>query len=174
MSKSKIKRVGLDELEALVDVSRSTFEESFAEHNTAEDMRLYLSRNLTDGKIKSELEHGESEFYFALVDNAVAGYMKLKYNSHVEELGDFTSVEVERIYVLKKFQGNGLGRKLLERAVKQAIEVGFDYVWLGVWEHNTNAIDFYKHLGFEPFGKQPFQLGNDLQTDVRMRLRLSP
>lgn len=172
MPKTKLKRATLDELEALVDVSRSTFTETFAAHNTDDDMRLYLSRNMSPGNLKAELEDESSEFYFALVDDVVAGYLKLKYNSSVEGLDESTNVEIERIYVLKQFQQIGLGRKLLERAVKLAVESGYEYIWLGVWEHNKNAIDFYKHLGFEPFGKQAFILGNDLQTDIRMRLKL--
>ena len=174
MSKSKIKRAGLDDLEALVDIGRRTFAETFGPHNTEENMRLYLSRSLTDGAIKSELENDASEFYFALVDSAVAGYMKIKYNSSVDGLKEFTSVEIERIYVLRKFQQSGLGKKLLERAVRLAAEAGYEYVWLGVWEHNANAIGFYEHLGFTPFGQQPFMLGNDLQTDIRMRVKLGP
>ena len=173
MPKTKIKRVSLDDLEALVTVSQRTFSETFAAHNSEEDMRLYLLRNLSAGNLKAELEDESSEFYFALVDDVVAGYLKLKYNSGVEGLDDSTNVEIERIYVLKEFQQNGLGRKLVERAVKLAVESGFEYIWLGVWEHNTNAIDFYKYLGFEPFGKQAFILGNDLQTDIRMRLKIS-
>lgn len=174
MPKSRIRRATLDELEALVDISRRTFTETFAPHNTESDMRMYLSRNMSEGNLKAELEDATSEFYFITVDNAVAGYLKLTYNSNVDGLEDYTNVEIERIYVLKEFQRSGLGKKLLERAVNISVEAGYDYIWLGVWERNANAIDFYKHLGFEAFGKQAFILGNDLQTDIRMRMRLSP
>jgi len=172
MPKIKIKRVGFDDIEALVAISQRTFTDTFAAHNTEENMRMYLSRNMSDGSMKAELEDPSSEFYFALVDDVVAGYLKLKYNSGVEGLDESTNVEIERIYVLNEFQQNGLGRKLLERAVKLAVDAGYEYIWLGVWEHNTNAIEFYEHLGFEPFGKQAFILGNDLQTDIRMRFKL--
>lgn len=173
MPKIKIKRVGLDDINALVDVSQRTFIKTFAEHNIAEDMHLYLSRNMSDGNIKAELENESSEFYFITVDNDVAGYLKITYNSGVDGLDESTNVEIERIYILKDYQQLGLGRKLLEKAVTISREAGYDYIWLGVWEHNKNAIDFYKHLGFESFGKQPFQLGNDLQTDIRMKFKLS-
>src|SRR5688500_14096536 len=104
MPKTKIKRLSLDDLEALVRVSRQTFSETFAEHNSEDNMRLYLSRHLNEGNLKAELEDESTEFYFALVDDAVAGYLKIKYNSNVEGLDESTNVEIERIYLLKEFQ----------------------------------------------------------------------
>ena len=45
-------------------------------------------------------------------------------------------------------------------------------LWLGVWEKNPRAINFYKKNGFEEFDKHIFRLGNDEQTDIMMRLKL--
>jgi ribosomal protein S18 acetylase RimI-like enzyme len=43
------------------------------------------------------------------------------------------------------------------------------YLWLGVWEHNQKAINFYERNGFVTFGSHNFMLGNDKQTDLLMR-----
>jgi ribosomal protein S18 acetylase RimI-like enzyme len=47
-----------------------------------------------------------------------------------------------------------------------------DYVWLGVWEENLRAINFYKKNGFVEFDKHIFKLGNDEQTDIMMKRQL--
>jgi ribosomal protein S18 acetylase RimI-like enzyme len=47
-----------------------------------------------------------------------------------------------------------------------------DFVWLGVWEENTRAINFYQKNGFVAFDKHIFKLGSDEQTDIMMRLQL--
>jgi len=41
-----------------------------------------------------------------------------------------------------------------------------------VWEHNPKAIVFYQQIGFEHFGHHSFVLGNDVQTDCLMKLKL--
>ncbi|MFK8104694.1 MAG: hypothetical protein AB8G15_19375, partial [Saprospiraceae bacterium] len=46
------------------------------------------------------------------------------------------------------------------------------YLWLGVWEENQQAIHFYKKHHFQVFGQHHFQLGDDLQTDLEMKLVL--
>src|SRR3712207_7947820 len=47
-----------------------------------------------------------------------------------------------------------------------------DNIWLGVWEENSRAINFYKKNGFIEFDEHIFKLGEDEQTDIMMKLNL--
>jgi ribosomal protein S18 acetylase RimI-like enzyme len=53
-----------------------------------------------------------------------------------------------------------------------ATQKNANYIWLGVWEENPRAINFYKKNGFVEFDKHIFVLGDDEQTDIMMRLEL--
>jgi ribosomal protein S18 acetylase RimI-like enzyme len=55
-----------------------------------------------------------------------------------------------------------------------ATQKNANYIWLGVWEENPRAINFYKKNGFVEFDKHIFVLGDDEQTDIMMRLELKP
>ena len=46
-------------------------------------------------------------------------------------------------------------------------------MWLGVWEHNSNAISLYRHRGYEEFDQHVFMFGKQEQRDVLMRLDLA-
>ena len=46
------------------------------------------------------------------------------------------------------------------------------YIWLGVWEKNVRAINFYKKNGFVEFDTHQFILGDEVQTDYLMKLQL--
>ena len=113
-----------------------------------------------------------SEFYFIYANDQLAGYFKINYAPAQTDLNDPDSLEIERIYVKKEFKGKGLGRQLMDCAVKLAEMAGKKYLWLGVWEKNKGAIGFYKHSGFTESGKHPFKIGDELQTDLIMRLNL--
>ena len=54
-----------------------------------------------------------------------------------------------------------------------AEQKGKKILWLGVWEKNQRAIDFYSKWGFEKFGDQKFVLGDDIQTDWLMKKDIS-
>lgn len=153
----------------LEKISRETFQETFADSNTQENMERYLRENLTHEKLGSEIANPDSSFYFAEIDTNVQGYLKINSgNAQSEKISD-RSIEIERIYVSAEHHGKGVGKMLLDHAMTIALEKNADQVWLGVWENNLRAIAFYRKNGFEGFDQHVFMLGDDKQTDILMR-----
>jgi ribosomal protein S18 acetylase RimI-like enzyme len=172
MDAIEIKKIGLTEIEQLQIIGRQTFLETFAHGNTEENMQKYLQEGFTVDKLTNELTNPNSEFYFALLDNKVVGYLKINFGQAQTELKDQKALEIERIYVLKEFHGKKVGQILYDKAFDIAKQTSADYLWLGVWEENPRAINFYKKNGFVEFDKHIFKLGNDEQTDIMMKLYL--
>ncbi len=156
----------------LQTISKQTFQETFAPVNTAENMTRYLEENFTTEKMLKELVNPECLFFFAVKSNEVIGYLKLNIGATQTELQESNTLEIERIYVQQVFHGKKVGQVLYEKAISTAKELNVDYVWLGVWEENKRAINFYTKNGFVPFDKHYFKLGDDVQTDIMMRLIL--
>ncbi|QOR75945.1 MAG: GNAT family N-acetyltransferase [Thermoflavifilum sp.] len=173
MSNIEIIKVTTNDLEELQKIGRLTFYETFASGNTEENMNKYLDEAFSFTKLTTELSDNNAEFYFATLDNKVIGYLKLNFGQSQTELQDNKAVEIERIYVLKEYHGKGVGQLLLRQAIKIARQKNAEYVWLGVWEENPRAINFYKKNGFVEFDKHIFKLGNDEQTDIMMKLKLN-
>lgn len=168
----KIRKINIDDLEALRNLSIQTFKETFEEVNTEEDMQKYLDENLSIEKLKSELENPNSEFYFAENNGEILGYLKLNFKDAQTEKLEENHFEIERIYVLKAFLGQKIGQILFDKAIEIGREKNLEYVWLGVWEENHRAIRFYGKNGFEIFGKHDFVLGEDVQTDLLMKMKI--
>ena len=168
----KIRKINIDDLETLRNLSIQTFKETFEEVNTEEDMQKYLDENLSIEKLKSELENPNSEFYFAENNDEILGYLKLNFKDAQTEKLEENHFEIERIYVLKAFLGQKIGQILFDKAIEIGREKNLEYVWLGVWEENHRAIKFYEKNGFEIFGKHDFVLGEDVQTDLLMKMKI--
>jgi len=168
----EIRKAALSDLEQLQTIGKQTFFETFAEANTTENMKSYLESAYSVEQLTGELTNQFSEFYFALFDNKIAGYLKINYGLSQTELKDQNALEIERIYVLKEFQGKKVGQALYDTAYKIAMQRDVDYLWLGVWEENPRAISFYRKNGFIGFDRHIFKLGEDEQTDIMMRLKL--
>jgi len=80
---------------------------------------------------------------------------------------------MEKIYVRQDYLGKGVGKKLMQQSIVAAVHEKLEWMYLGVWQHNTRAIEFYKQFGWEVFGVRKFQLGDNIEDDYIMRLRLS-
>jgi ribosomal protein S18 acetylase RimI-like enzyme len=173
MDNIDVKRVTLNDIDQLQRIGRQTFFETFSTGNTEENMNKYLEEGFAVEKLTDELNDKNSEFYFASLGNKVIGYLKLNFGQSQTEIKEDKALEIERIYVLKEYHGKKVGQILYDKAIQIARLKNVDYVWLGVWEENPRAINFYKKNGFVEFDKHIFKLGDDEQTDIMMRLKLS-
>ena len=173
MGNIDIKRVTPTDIDQLQKIGRQTFFETFSAGNTEENMMKYLEEGFTFEKLTAELGDTNSEFYFAKLDKKVIGYLKLNFGQSQTEIKEDKALEIERIYVLKEYHGKKVGQILYDKAIQIARLKNADYVWLGVWEENPRAINFYRKNGFVEFDKHIFKLGDDEQTDIMMRLTLN-
>lgn len=157
------------DLEILQNIGIQTFTETFAEDNTEEAMKKYLEESFNTEKIKSELNNPDSFFYIAWEEDNPVGYLKVNAGKAQTELQDESSLEIERIYVKKSHHGKKVGQLLYNQALETAKQLGKSYLWLGVWERNLRALQFYKKNGFVEFDKHIFRLGEEEQTDLMMK-----
>lgn len=172
MQNISIIKAELHDIEKLQKIGRQTFFETFSESNSEENMQNYLDEGFSIEKLTAELTDTNSEFYFTVLNEEVIGYLKLNFGDSQTELKDNNALEIERIYVSKEFHGKSVGQLLFDKAIEVAKHKNADYIWLGVWEGNPLAINFYKKNGFVEFDKHIFKLGDDEQIDIMMKLNL--
>lgn len=173
MKNIELEKVTLTAIEQLQKICTQTFYETNVASNTEQNITQYVEKSFSVEKLTIELSDENSEFYFAKIDGEVIGYLKINFGKAQTELQDDKAVEIERIYVLKEFHGKKVGQLFYHMAAEVAKERNAAYIWLAVWEMNLRAIRFYKKNGFEEFDKRIFKLGNDEQTDVMMRLKVT-
>jgi diamine N-acetyltransferase len=169
---NKITKCTLGDVHKLQEISYETFNDTFKEQNTPENMNAYLEKAFNLKQLKDELSNPSSEFFFVTFNNELAGYLKVNINdAQSEDMGN-EALEVERIYIKSNFQKHGLGEYLLNKAVELAKAHNKTKIWLGVWEKNENAIAFYKKMGFVESGSHSFYMGDEEQIDIIMTLAI--
>jgi ribosomal protein S18 acetylase RimI-like enzyme len=166
-----IRKATRDDAEIVADAGRVTFSEAFGDTNTAEDLKNYLQKSFNVNDIRSQLE-GPDIFYVAQINGGCAGYMKLNVTATVPEVEGHNAVQLERIYVRKHLYRMGVGKRLLDAAIDEAKASGFDHLWLGVWQENERAIDFYIKHNFKIAGTKLFRIGDNITKDFVMLLKI--
>jgi ribosomal protein S18 acetylase RimI-like enzyme len=162
--------VGKEDLKSLHTVSVQTFKETFEDQNTQEDMSQYVNDQLSLDQLSKELSDPNTSFYLAFCGNELVGYLKLNFEeAQKETVLEGKAFEIQRIYILKAHQNKGIGSQLFEKAVEIGKAKAYRQLWLGVWEFNHKALEFYKKKGLKPFDSHVFLLGTDKQTDILMQ-----
>ena len=169
MKSITVRPVQSSEIDLLQKIAIETFTSAFASFNTKENMEIYLHEAFNIDRLKGAFYHLQTQFLFAVDDSEVLGYLKINEGiAQSEQLFD-QSLEIERIYVLQKCFGKGVGKALLDYAFHYARAQKLKTIWLGVWEHNPRALRFYEKNGFQVFSSHPFMMGTDEQYDLLMR-----
>lgn len=151
----------------IADISRALFYNTFAAHNTPENMELFLREQFTRETLMAEVGAAGNTFLLAYGDGEPAGYVRLRENE-----AQPNTMEIARIYAATAMIGKGVGKALMQACVALAQEKGKRTIWLGVWEKNEHALKFYTAWGFEKVGEHDFLLGNDVQRDWIMQKKL--
>jgi diamine N-acetyltransferase len=164
----EIKECTYTDLDIIQEISIETFNETFKDQNTPENMNAYLEKAFDLAQLEKELSNPSSQFFFIYYEDEVAGYLKINTKDAQSEVMGDEYIELERIYIKNKFQKLGLGKILLNKAIEIALQQNKQFIWLGVWEKNENAIAFYEKLGFVQTGAHSFYMGDEEQIDFIM------
>jgi diamine N-acetyltransferase len=160
--------------DALALVGRASFLEAFAGVLSGEDILLHCASKHAPEIYKAWLTDARARVWLAEIEpgDAPVGYLVVA-PAHLPlpDLRD-DDVEVERIYLLHRVQGTGLGRRLMNLAVEYARQKGSRRLLLGVYGRNEQAIAFYERFGFTRIGTRRFRVGNSDHDDLIFGLEL--
>jgi len=167
-------RVKIDQLQTLRDLEVETYRDTFGPYNSDADMEDYYQMVLSLEQIQKDLAEPESETYFVLDHNQeICGFLKFNWGeAQTEPVEMNNAFEIQRIYVKKEHHGKGYGKEMFTFALDQAKSRGFEWAWLGVWERNFKAQDFYYRFGFERFSEHQYITGDTVDTDWLLRKKL--
>ncbi|MGZ8796978.1 MAG: N-acetyltransferase family protein [Thermoanaerobaculia bacterium] len=156
----------------LAALGARTFEEAFAEQNRPEDMSAYLAKTYSEPLQRLEIEDPDVVTLLVEESGRLIAFAQMRRGPLPQCVSDATAMEIARFYVDRPWHGRGIAQALMDASLDVSASLGATNIWLGVWEKNTRAIAFYAKCGFRDVGSTPFLLGNDLQTDRIMILRL--
>ena len=162
------------EITHLRQLAIKTFMDTYAIHNTPEVMAAYLAKAFSAEQLLIEINQPESEFHVLKLGATWVGYIKVNEGQAQTESRTDNALEVERIYVDRAFHGNGYGKLLLNKAMEIAKLKQKNRAWLGVWQKNPNAIQFYESQGFVKQGTHVFVIGGEEQLDWVMEKEVQP
>lgn len=167
-----IRHADIADLKIVCALGAATFYEAYCLQDDSNDLATYVLENFSLEQIEMELTDANSMFLIAEVNACAIGYAKLRENSLAECLNGTNAVEIQRVYLLEKLRGKGVGKAIMERCFTEARRKNYEAVWLGVWERNLEARKFYQKYGFTKVGELTFPYGETVGINHVLKLDL--
>jgi ribosomal protein S18 acetylase RimI-like enzyme len=124
------------------------------------DLRSYFDIHYAEASLLNMFDDPFTYGFIAEKDHQIAGYIRLLFNR------DEGRLYVPSFYFLPGYQGQGMGRRLLDAAEGLAGEKGLDRFWIGVMVKNRQALAFYRKTGFQFVREEPFTMGKTTVSHV--------
>lgn len=162
----------LQNLEELTIIAGRSFLEAYPQNTDYENMEVYLKETFNEKEIEKQLRSPDAIYFIMKIGEINIGYAKMRWDRSPDHFKAEKVVELERLYFLNEFKGNGYGSQLLKFCVDFSLKRNYEWMWLLVWEENISGIQFYEKKGFEIFGRKTFHFGNDSSEDILMKRKL--
>jgi len=118
-----------------------------------EDINAYLESTYNVEKLKLILENPDNSGFIIESEIKPLGFMRISISKTTNRF------YISSLYVLPEYQGLGLGKSLLSKAMEEAAVRGYTNIYLGVMKQNVKSLRWYKNHGFIFNEELPFQMG---------------
>jgi len=141
-----------DDLASIRRITWQSWMSTYSSFIPESDLRSYFDIHYTEASLLGMFNDPFTHSFIAEINDQIAGYARLVFNR------DENRLYVPSLHVLRDFQGQGTGRRLLEAAEVFATDKGLDKLWIGVMVKNRQALVFYRKVGFQFVREEPFTM----------------
>lgn len=146
-----------EDAEALSRLAVTGYTDTFGHLYTKENLDSHMEKTCSPAYFRQALDEGDV-ILLAFVEEQLAGYVKAGALG-LPVQGAENASELHRLYVLEAYHGQQIGRALMEAAMALPPLNGASEIYLGVWENNVKAQQFYARYGFKPHGEYLYYVG---------------
>lgn len=156
MSTAIVRRATAQDAEVLSIIGPAAYAEAYGYLWDRPDAYSDHLRTFSLRAFESLLARPEARLWIGEVQGTVVGFLSMIVGSVDPVERRLGGAEIPRIYVIGPAQRMGLGRLLLDAAIKQAASKGLSHVWLDVMASATAARRAYAKWGFREIGGRRF------------------
>lgn len=131
------------------------------------DPSPFIEAHLTEEAVDKALNDPLSHLYIISFEGMKVGILKITQNVHHEPAIPKNNLLLNKIYLLKRFSGKGIGSTTLAFVHDLAKEQDKEMVWLFAMKKGK-AVDFYKSHGYTIIRETTLNLPSVLPSEKEM------
>ena len=149
----------------LAAFAAQAFADTYRELSDAQEIADYVAEHFQPEVMAGVIGDADCTTLLAWVGERLAGYAIVKAEPAPDCVTGPAPLKLWRIYLGAGFIGQGLGARLMGAVHAEARRRGSQTLWLGVYDRNVRAVQFYERFGFAQVGGQEFLFGGQIYID---------
>ena len=135
----KFREIRLEDNEIICSIIRTVLEE----YDGKREGTAYYDKD-TENMFEA-YQNQKGIYYVALVDGEIAGGGGI----NLLKNADNNTAELQKFYILSKYRGLGIGKKLVEKSIDFAKTKKYDEIYLESFPNMKAALSMYSKFGFK-------------------------
>ena len=124
--------------------------------------------------IERQLAQPRTIFIVAESAGHLIGFAQLTRSAKPPHSVAVDAIELERLYVLERFTGRGVGKRVLRESERWVASNGAPMLWLTAWIGNARALAFYAAQGYVDCGQTFYDFQGELYENRLFTKALTP
>jgi GNAT superfamily N-acetyltransferase len=151
------RQANISDVKKLSILFKQVYIQTYGVEGVSDEYANFITKQFSEERLQ-ELINQHSDFLIvAEYKGNLVGVAEIEFNKK-SPVGNLIATELNKLYILEWFCGQGIGYSLLAETEKIVREKGLNEMWLWVYEENYRAIQFYERQNFVCIGNAPFQM----------------
>ena len=183
-----LRRATLEDADALSALASTCFTQTFGHLYAPDDLDRFIHEAYSPEVLRAELADPKRATWLLFEEPSLDADAAPS-PTHVDEASDGTLIgyvtvcpahlphpevkegdgEVQRLYLLREYQGGGRGSMMLRHAIDYLLADGPRPLWIGVFSENLGAQRLYGRHGFKLVGEYKFMVGDHADREFILR-----
>jgi len=130
---------------------------TYGKEGVSDEFANHIFRQFAVERLENIIVEHPDNIIVAVYKNNLVGVAEIECNK-TSPVGAITAPELNKLYILEWFCGQGIGNGLLQAAEETVLQYGHRQMWLWVLESNQRAIRFYERHQYRHVGEAAFQM----------------
>ena len=175
-----LRRATPEDAEALSVLASTCYIQTFGQLYSSEDLDRFIHEAYSPKVLRRELADPQRPTWLLFLEvsetAATASERTEAHPASEDKLIGYphpdvkpTDGEVQRLYLLREYQGGGRGSMMLRHAIDYLLADGPRPLWIGCFSENFGAQRLYGRHGFKLVGEYKFMVGDHADREFIMR-----
>ncbi|WP_293759633.1 GNAT family N-acetyltransferase [uncultured Aquitalea sp.] len=157
MTEPRLRLAGKADADSLSALATLVWLHTYALDGMRPALARYVATGLNAAAFRQVLSDPSRQLWVLERNGHLLAYAQLRWQAAAHNVPE-TRAELETLYVMPRFAGQGFGRRLLQAALAAAREHGEGGLWLTVYAGNAPALAFYQSMGLQDRGEAWFEM----------------